>query len=55
MVGYTGIVGELEDGQEGKEYYLWTYYLWTHRKFDIGWNGKQVRHCWGVIRVRYRD
>ena len=34
-----GIVGETEDGQDGKEYYLW-----THRRLDIGWNGNQVRN-----------
>lgn len=40
MVFYytTGIVGEVEDGQDGKEYYLW-----THRRLDIGWNKNQVR------------
>ncbi|CAD5123825.1 DgyrCDS12133 [Dimorphilus gyrociliatus] len=30
-----GIVGEIDDGGEG-------YYIWTHKKFDIGFNGKQI-------------
>ncbi|XP_014788958.1 transmembrane 9 superfamily member 3 [Octopus bimaculoides] len=30
-----GIVGEIGEGGE-------TYYIWTHKKFDIGYNGKQI-------------
>lgn len=30
-----GIVGEIDDKGDG-------YYIWTHKKFDIGYNGKQV-------------
>ncbi|KAK2162514.1 hypothetical protein LSH36_97g06008 [Paralvinella palmiformis] len=30
-----GIVGEIEEGGDG-------YYIWTHKKFDIGYNGKQI-------------
>lgn len=30
-----GIVGEISD--DGKDYYIW-----THKKFDIGFNGKQI-------------
>ncbi|KAL5017783.1 hypothetical protein ScPMuIL_003505 [Solemya velum] len=30
-----GIVGEIEEGGED-------YYIWTHKKFDIGYNGKQI-------------
>jgi len=32
-----GIVGEMED-EEGTA----SYYIWTHKKFDIGFNGKQI-------------
>ena len=31
----TGIVGEIDEGGDG-------YYIWTHKKFDIGQNGKQI-------------
>lgn len=31
----AGIVGEISD--DGKDYYVW-----THKKFDIGFNGKQI-------------
>jgi transmembrane 9 superfamily protein 3 len=30
-----GIVGEIEKGDEG-------YYMWTHKKFDLGYNGKNI-------------
>ena len=30
-----GIVGEIDEGGEG-------FYIWTHKKFDIGGNGKQI-------------
>jgi ATP-dependent Zn protease len=33
----VGIVGEMED-EEGTA----SYYIWTHKKFDIGFNGKQI-------------
>jgi transmembrane 9 superfamily protein 3 len=33
----VGIVGEMED-DEGTA----SYYIWTHKKFDIGFNGKQI-------------
>ena len=39
----AGIVGEVEDAQDGKEYFLW-----THRRLDIGWNRNQVRHAVAV-------
>lgn len=29
---FTGKVGEIDDG----------YYVWTHKKFDIGYNEKQI-------------
>ncbi|XP_067008459.1 transmembrane 9 superfamily member 3 [Anabrus simplex] len=32
-----GIVGEVEDNDGNP-----TYYIWTHKKFDIGYNGKQI-------------
>ena len=32
---FIGIVGEIEEGGDG-------YYIWTHKKFDIGYNGKQI-------------
>ena len=35
----TGIVGEVEDGDDGES----EYYLWTHKKLDIGYNGDKVR------------
>ena len=31
----AGIVGEIDEGGDG-------YYIWTHKKFDIGYNGKQI-------------
>lgn len=31
----SGIVGDLEEGGEG-------FYIWTHKKFDIGYNTKQI-------------
>lgn len=36
-VPLTGIVGEMEEvnGQMN-------YYIWTHKKFDIGYNGKYI-------------
>lgn len=36
----TGVVGELEnnDGVVVSD----SYYIWTHKKFDIGYNGKQI-------------
>lgn len=36
-VSLTGIVGEMEEvnGQMN-------YYIWTHKKFDIGYNGKYI-------------
>lgn len=34
---FLGIVGEMED-DEGVS----NYYIWTHKKFDIGYNGKQI-------------
>lgn len=36
--GATGIVGEVEDGDNGEN----EYYLWTHKKLDIGYNGDKV-------------
>ena len=30
-----GIVGEIAEEGSG-------YYIWTHKKFDIGYNGKQI-------------
>ena len=33
----SGIVGEIGENKENKEYYIW-----THKKFDIGHNGKQI-------------
>ena len=36
MLCSIGIVGEMED--EGSA----NYYIWTHKKFDIGFNGKQI-------------
>lgn len=30
-----GIVGEIGEGGD-------TYYIWTHKKFEIGYNGKQI-------------
>lgn len=30
-----GIVGEIDENNDG-------YYVWTHKKFDIGYNGKQI-------------
>lgn len=30
-----GIVGEIDESGDG-------YYIWTHKKFDIGYNGKQI-------------
>lgn len=36
MLGFiSGIVGEISD--EGKDFFIW-----THKKFDIGFNGKQI-------------
>ena len=32
---FAGIVGEIDDAGEG-------YYIWTHKKFDIGYNFKQI-------------
>ena len=32
---FTGIVGEIDEKGEG-------YYLWTTKKFDIGYNDKQI-------------
>ena len=32
---YSGIVGEIDEGGDG-------FYIWTHKKFDIGFNGKQI-------------
>jgi len=37
VLGSVGIVGEMED-EEGTA----SYYIWTHKKFDIGFNGKQI-------------
>ena len=37
--GVTGIIGEVEAGEGGKN----DYYLWTHKKLDIGYNGNMVR------------
>lgn len=36
----TGVVGEMEnnDGVSVSD----SYYIWTHKKFDIGYNGKQI-------------
>ena len=55
VISCSGIVGETEDGQDGKEYYLW-----THRRLDIGWNGNQVRNPpsvgkppWRTVTTRY--
>lgn len=31
----TGIVGEIDEGGDG-------FYIWTHKKFDIGYNEKQI-------------
>ena len=30
-----GIVGEIGEGEN-------EYYIWTHKKFDIGYNGRQI-------------
>ena len=30
-----GIVGEIDEGGDG-------HYIWTHKKFDIGYNGKVI-------------
>lgn len=38
----TGIIGEVESGEEGKN----EYYLWTHKKLDIGYNEDMVRRGW---------
>ena len=35
-----GIVGDMEDGIDNKEYIIM-----THKKFDIGYNGNQVHAC----------
>lgn len=32
---FSGIVGEISDNRED-------FYIWTHKKFDIGFNGKQI-------------
>ncbi|XP_049948947.1 transmembrane 9 superfamily member 3 [Schistocerca serialis cubense] len=32
-----GIVGEVEETESGTNYYIW-----THKKFEIGYNGKQI-------------
>jgi len=32
-----GIVGEIEDKENA-------YYIWTHKKFEIGYNGNQVKN-----------
>ena len=32
---FTGKVGEIDDKGDG-------YYVWTHKKFDIGYNEKQI-------------
>lgn len=37
MLSVVGIVGEMEE-DEGVS----SYYIWTHKKFDIGYNGKQI-------------
>jgi transmembrane 9 superfamily protein 3 len=37
MLYAVGIVGEMED-DEGTA----SYSIWTHKKFDIGYNGKQI-------------
>jgi transmembrane 9 superfamily protein 3 len=34
----SGIIGEVEAGEEGKN----DYYLWTHKKLDIGYNGEMI-------------
>lgn len=35
MIPSTGIVGEIEENTDGL-------YIWTHKKFDIGFNTKQI-------------
>jgi transmembrane 9 superfamily protein 3 len=32
---FSGIVGEISDDRE-------EFYIWTHKKFDVGYNGKQI-------------
>lgn len=34
---FPGIVGEAED-KDG----TMNYYIWTHKRFDVGYNGKQI-------------
>ena len=34
---YLGVVGEPEENNG-----VVSYYIWTHKKFDIGYNGKQI-------------
>jgi transmembrane 9 superfamily protein 3 len=35
LIYFSGIVGEIsEDGND--------FFIWTHKKFDIGFNGKQI-------------
>jgi len=35
IVSCIGIVGEIEKGDDG-------FYMWTHKRFDIGHNGKNI-------------
>lgn len=35
LITQIGIVGEISDSGED-------FYVWTHKKFDIGYNGKQI-------------
>ena len=34
-ISLAGIVGEIGEGGDG-------YHIWTHKKFDMGYNGKQI-------------
>ncbi|KAJ8870562.1 hypothetical protein PR048_029585 [Dryococelus australis] len=36
-IEFKGIVGEVEENNGNP-----SYYIWTHKKFDIGYNGKQI-------------
>ena len=44
---HTGIIGEVEAGEDGKN----EYYIWTHKKFDIGYNGERVRVLFSVCLI----
>lgn len=37
-ITFSGIVGEVEELTNGKT----NYYIWTHKRFDIGYNGKYI-------------